>query len=171
MGSPTWKCPAGPVAEQGHGNADLLILSLVASRGTCGARGGEDDCPWVGHCKPPIAGRASEPGEGPACVWVLRAREGKAVVQPLLPRLGWGHQSVSGEEEAARRPPTPPTLQRSSQAWSYPEHSSGIRPLQTTVRKPSPCLSTQTLPQTPNSVPPPGSQAAQEAWAHQRPPC
>lgn len=56
------------------------------------------------------------------------------------------------------------------QAWSYPEHSSGIRPPPDHSQKTKlPVFSTQTPASNPNSVPPPGSQAAQEAWGpHQR---
>lgn len=41
---------------------------------------GEDDCPWVGHCKPPTVGRPSEPGEKSCiCVTGPQGQEGKPV--------------------------------------------------------------------------------------------
>ena len=62
------------------------------------------------------------------------------------------------------------SLRDPPQAWSYPEHSSGIRPPPDHSRKTKlPVSSAQTPASNPNPVPPPGSQAAQEAWGpHQR---
>lgn len=61
-------------------------------------------------------------------------------------------------------------LRDPSQAWSYPEHSSGIQPPPDHSQKTKlPVSSAQTPASNPNPVPPPGSQAAQEAWGpHQR---
>lgn len=104
------------VAEQGHGNANLLILCLVASRGYLWGQGQE-------RMTAPGWGTASHqhptsPQEGPACVGVLRARRASLWVQPLPPRAGLGAPVSLREEEADPRHPPP---QRSSPGLVIPQ--------------------------------------------------
>lgn len=137
------------VAEQGHGNADLLILSLVASRGDLWGQGQERmTAPgWdTASHRQPASPRSRR--EGPAYVSGSSGPGGQACgFSPFFPGLGWGHQSVSGRKRLARAPRHPPP-QRSSpglvipraQLWNTTPSRSQSENQAPCLLYPDPCL-------------------------------